>query len=80
MESKENLQKQLDSLVNKWRGNVPKSYMDKRWWKFKTDRTLALRLRDQLAYYETYCKREEEIKLAAEKDDKEMNSYKDIFK
>jgi len=80
METKENLQKQLDSLITKWRGNVPKSDMDKRWWKFKTDRTLALRLRDQLAYYETYCRREEEIKLAEIANKEEMKTYEEIFK
>lgn len=78
--SKEEIQKNLEVLVNKWKGKVPKSDMEFGWWKFKADRTLALRYRDQLAFYDKYLEREKEILAAEQKEKEEMVKYEEIFK
>lgn len=79
IETKEQIQKNLDILVNKWKGKVPKSAMEYGWWKYKADRTLALRYRDQLAYYDRYVEREKENLAAEAKEKEEMAKYEEIF-
>jgi hypothetical protein len=48
MITKQSLEKQLEDLRNKWKGDYPKSYMDKRWWKFKTDKCLAEQIKENI--------------------------------
>jgi len=57
--NKEETQKQLDMLINRWKGKVPKP-LDKEWWKFKCDRCLAIRLRNQIEHPEIVEKIEAE--------------------
>ena len=45
--TREELQNQLNNLRTKWKV-FPKSYLDKDWWKFKCDKCLALRLKEQI--------------------------------
>jgi len=79
MDSKENIQKELNILVNRWKGRVPTSF-NKEWWKFKADRTLALRYRDQLAYYDTYLEREKKIEAEAKQEQIDYDKMEAIFK
>lgn len=48
MITKEKLEKQLEELRNKWKGDFPKSYLDQRWWKFKCDKTLAEQIKENI--------------------------------
>ena len=41
-------QEKLDALRNKWKGRVPKSNLDKNWWRFMTDKCLAVRYINEL--------------------------------
>lgn len=51
--TKEQLEKELEILINRWRGKVPKeNAVD--WWKFRCDRCLAIRYRSQLEHYDDY--------------------------
>lgn len=45
---KQDLENKLNSLRLKWKGDYPKSDLDKRWWKFKTDKCLAEQLKTQI--------------------------------
>lgn len=42
------LENKLSSLRLKWKGDYPKSDLDKRWWKFKCDKTLTEQLKTQI--------------------------------
>jgi len=48
METIEVLEIKLYVLREKWRKSWPKSARDKRWWKFRCDKTLALRYENQI--------------------------------
>jgi hypothetical protein len=48
MNTKQDLENQLQSLRLKWKGDYPKSDLDKRWWSFKCDKTLAEQLKTQI--------------------------------
>lgn len=45
----EELNAKLDALRLKWKGNVPQSYLEKTWWAFRCDKTLAERYKQQIA-------------------------------
>ena len=77
--SKEQIQKDLEVLVNRWKGRVPKSHMEFGWWKFKADRTLAIRYRDQLAFYDKYLERENKIEAEAKQAQIENDKMESIF-
>lgn len=47
------LREQLEKLRNKWKGDWPKSDLDKRWWKFKCDKTMALGLIEKIKILES---------------------------
>lgn len=79
IETKEQIEKKLEILINKWKGKVPKSSADRGWWKFKSDRTLAIRFRDQLAYYDKYLEREKKILADELIEREEMKKYEEIF-
>ena len=42
------LENKLNSLRLKWKGDYPKNDLDRRWWKFKCDKTLAEQLKTQI--------------------------------
>jgi len=46
--NKTELENKLNSLRLKWKGDYPKSDLDKRWWRFKTDKCLAEQLKTQI--------------------------------
>jgi len=48
MNTKETLEKQLEELRNKWKGDYPKNDLDRRWWKFKTDKCMAEQIKTQI--------------------------------
>ena len=45
---KQDLENQLNSLRLKWKGDYPKNDLDKRWWRFKCDKTLAEQIKTQI--------------------------------
>jgi hypothetical protein len=47
------LKEKLAELRNKWKGDWPKSDLDKRWWKFKCDHTMALGLIEKIKILES---------------------------
>jgi hypothetical protein len=46
--TKQELEQQLNDLRNKWKGDYPKNYLDRRWWRFNTDKLLAEQIKTQL--------------------------------
>jgi hypothetical protein len=45
---KQDLENQLNSLRLKWKGDYPKNDLDKRWWRFNTDKLKAEQLKTQI--------------------------------
>jgi len=48
MNTKIDLENQLQSLRLKWKGDYPKNDLDKRWWRFNTDKLKAEQLKTQI--------------------------------
>ncbi|MFA5300806.1 MAG: hypothetical protein WC389_21660 [Lutibacter sp.] len=64
MNTKEELEKQLADIINKWESDIPKSDMDKRWWQYLCDKCLTVRLQNQINNYNIYL--EDVKKIEAE--------------
>lgn len=70
--TKQDLENQLNSLRLKWKGDYPKNDLDKRWWRFNTDKLKAEQIKTQIRKIDSG----EEIKAEDLTDDQ----LKEIFK
>ena len=69
-------QEKLDALRNKWKGRVPKSNLDKNWWRFMTDKCLAVRYINEL---KNGINKGEEISLEIKTEEVTYEQAKAIF-